>query len=418
VASKGAELRAGLVVIAGLAVLGLGLFLVSGGGEQFKDKTKYTILFKDVGGLNDGDTVTVAGRKAGKVLTVVPTSHEVEGNREPFLEVTIVVLSDAHIQVDSRIAVRQTITGIKTLAISSGKGESVTSDSLLFGDRLATFEEVIDQAKDVFAEARSAMKTLHSSLRTIDKVVLEVDQKDVPGKIAAILESLREAAAHIEGVAGDNRKPITLAIEHIQKASEDFDDLINDVRREWDETTRDRVRNILREIQEAAEKANAVVTENRPVIKATLQGLRDATLRVGPTLERIQSLSRNLDETVILAQPKLIQALENGRQAMKKFEETIEDLKTAPWKLINKPSDKESREVHIYNAARLYTSAVGDLSIAIDDLETLRRLGLLTDKRESSTVDSAMERLQAAVDSFNKRQAEFVDLLTVEKAKK
>ena len=53
-ASKGAEVRVGLVVIGGLAVLGLGLFLVSGGAEQFKDKTKYTILFKNAGGLNDG----------------------------------------------------------------------------------------------------------------------------------------------------------------------------------------------------------------------------------------------------------------------------------------------------------------------------------------------------------------------------
>ncbi|MEE8104897.1 MAG: MlaD family protein [Planctomycetota bacterium] len=417
-ASKGAEVRVGLVVIGGLAVLGLGLFLVSGGAEQFKDKTKYTILFKNAGGLNDGDSVTVAGRKAGSVLKVVPTRHEIEGKAEPFLKVTILVLSDAEIQTDSRIAVQQTITGIKTLAISSGKGENVKSDSLLFGERLATFEEVIDQASDVFEEAEKAVETLHKSLRTIDKIVMEVDEKDVSSELASILESLRKAADNIESVTEQNEKPISEAIAHLEEATKDFNALLTDVRREWDETAKDRIGKILKEIEEASEKVNAVVTENRPIIKATLQGFRDATLRVAPTLERIQSLSRNLDETVILAQPKLVQTLENARQAMKKFEETIEDLKTAPWKLINKPSDKESREVHIYNAARLYTSAVGDLSIAIDDLETLRRLGLLTEKRDSETVESVMERLKAAVEAFNKRQAEFVDLLTVEKARK
>ncbi len=56
-ASRTTEFKAGIVVILGLAVLAFGLYLVSGGADQFRDKKRITVLFKNGGGISGGDAV-------------------------------------------------------------------------------------------------------------------------------------------------------------------------------------------------------------------------------------------------------------------------------------------------------------------------------------------------------------------------
>ncbi len=60
------EIRAGIVLIGALLILALGMFLVSGGPNQFKDKRYLTVYFRNAGGLQDGNAVYLAGRRVAR----------------------------------------------------------------------------------------------------------------------------------------------------------------------------------------------------------------------------------------------------------------------------------------------------------------------------------------------------------------
>ena len=126
--------------------------------------------------------------------------------------------------------------------------------------------------------------------------------------------------------------------------------------------------------------------------------------RVAPVMDTIERLGRDLDETVVEIRPGLVRTIERAQKAMENFAATTEDLKTAPWKLVNKPSDKETDIVHLYNSSRLYVEAASQIQDNIQDLETLRRLGVLEDAGKADLVDRATARLEAALKDFETRQ--------------
>jgi hypothetical protein len=159
------------------------------------------------------------------------------------------------------------------------------------------------------------------------------------------------------------------------------------------------------------------VAENRETIKAVLQNFEDASRRVAPILVRLESLSKNLDETVIEVRPELAATLQNARRAMGNFESLTEDLKTAPWKLINKPSDKESDAVHLYNAARLYVDAAGRIADNIESLDSLRKLGVLDDPSKKDLIERALSQLQDSLGDFEARQKRLADAIAAARGK-
>ena len=69
---KSAEIRAGIVVLIALVILGAGLFIVSGGWERFEDKEFYTIHFPNAGGL--GGIAFAGFTDIGKFISSVTVS--------------------------------------------------------------------------------------------------------------------------------------------------------------------------------------------------------------------------------------------------------------------------------------------------------------------------------------------------------
>ncbi len=438
-APKSAEIRTGIVILAGLFILALGIFYVLGGSKLLRDKVQYTILFKNAGGLKAGDDVTVAGRDVGEVVTdgVQPTTFVVEGNDKDgdgrisideftgperiwpfldpknkgwapnkigFIEATVEVWADAVIYTDSKITISATVTGSKTLEIEAGSGQPVKSDGLLFGETLRTFAQTIDIAGEAFEKAGTA-------LTNMNEFIVDFRKKDFPGEMDTLVKSLNRSAAHIEEMTGDAKKPVRETLRDLRESAREVRVFVTDINREWTEEMKARVRSILRQVDGAAETLEIILKENQPNIKAFTQDLRDIGARVVPTIERIENLVRNADEAVIEVRPKLTATLEHARRAMRGFEATIEDLRTSPWKLVNKPSDKETDAVALYNATRLYVDAVGEVSAAVSNLETLRQLGALKDGEQAEKVNAAVESLEAALKQFNERQDKLVGII-------
>ena len=133
------------------------------------------------------------------------------------------------------------------------------------------------------------------------------------------------------------------------------------------------------------------------------------------TIVKIDDLSAELSDTVKEARDPLLSALRRGSRAMSHFEEATIDLKSAPWKLIKKPSGSELNRQYFYNAAEIYMRAAIEVRSAVDDLATLKRLGALGEEASRATVDRATKRLNDAVDEMQAQESTIKDALAKQK---
>ena len=126
----------------------------------------------------------------------------------------------------------------------------------------------------------------------------------------------------------------------------------------------------------------------------------------------MEDITRAANDAVLEMRPGLARSLAAASKASENFQALTEDLKTAPWKLINKPSDKESDDVHLYNAARNYVDAAGRVATAVQDLETLRKLGVLGDESRADLIERTLATMQEALAEFEANQKRFSTLIT------
>jgi ABC-type transporter Mla subunit MlaD len=173
-----------------------------------------------------------------------------------------------------------------------------------------------------------------------------------------------------------------------------------------------KVQGLLDDAREATAEVKSILEENRERVKSILQQFDDTMPRVAAALAQLEGLSREAQDMVAELRPDLVRAISAGAGAMKNLEATVEDLRSAPWKLVNKPSDRETDNVQLYNAARLYVDAAGRVALAVQDLETLHRLGVLSDQERSDLVERTLASMQAALADFDTTQKRFTSLIT------
>ena len=413
VGSKGPEVQAGIVVLVGLIILVGGLYYVSGGKEQFESKKKYTIHFENGGGLGSGDSVYFAGQKVGKVDAVGTVMLTRDGVRRRFVAVTIEIGAIHEIPVDSSFKVYKTITSTVTMEIDSGIAKEVaTSETILFGRRMATFEETIDNAAGLLGDVRGAVQEIRVVIETAQKKVEALDIEGIQRQIDEILVSVKTSADGVEGIIKDAAGPVDRTLAKAEGAAANLEELTASLKKDWAELET-MLRTILVDVEDASQNLKGIVSENRPGIKSIVQHLDDASRRIAPTVAKIEAVAKGADEMLIELRPELLKTMKGAAKAFENFEALTEDLKTAPWKLINKPSDEESDQVHLYNAARLYVEAAARISENIEDLDTLRRLGILDDPERKELAQKVIATLDQSLKDFQNRQQKLVDLMKV-----
>ena len=419
-ASKGAEYKAGIIVLLGLIVLGIGLFLVSGGIDRFKDKKSFTILFENGGGIGEGDTVYLAGRKVGKVTSVAEDEDVRDGEAGTFVIVEVLVLADARVHRDSPCAVSKTVTGIVSLNLEYGpSNELAPAGAKLKGRKQASFEDAIDQGKLLIEDGRRMVQQVDHILRELSSDVEALDIAGLRDKVVTLLDSLNNTALDIDKLVEHADKNVSTVLKTTDGAVTEFKGLGADLRRDW-KVLEESLRNTIGRIESAAVKVDGILEENRPNLKLAIQGLADAGAKFAPTMAQIQRLVQSVDSLVLDARPKLSSGLRAASTAFKNFRALTEDLKTAPWKLINEPSFKETIEIHLYNAARNFVKSAEEIQDVLDELDTLRKdegfKRALDDDKMKKRIDDLTARLQLTLKLYDKRETELVKLIS--KAKK
>jgi len=408
---RAAEIQAGLVVVVALVILAFGMYWVSGGADQWRAKTTYRVYFGNAGGLKAGAYVEMDGRRVGKVSTVRAANDKerpstiLDQEYANFSVVEVDVFSDERIPKDSTIEVSKTITGTVTMLIFSGKDPTwATGDTILQGRARKDFDATVDAGHDLVADGRAMVASIE---KLIGKAGEQVDALAIKGLRADIDSVMAKADAFIvrlDKLVDDVEEPAIETLKGAETAVKEYGELGRSVREGWENELRPQA-------NRALTGAGDLIESAQPKLDSILQKIDDAGTMAGETLVMIQDLAGELKGTVAESKPHLVGALRNARTGMQNFKDAAADLKTSPWKLLNKPSDKEVDSIVFYDAAKAYMDAAREVRSSVDDLATLERLGALGDDKSKEAVARAAERLDAASAKMQEQEAAIVKAL-------
>ena len=207
-----------------------------------KASLRFTVMFDNVQGLNDGDTVNMLGKRIGKVSTT-----KIRGNRIA-VEVSIDQNFAFDIPVDSRIEVKSDgLMGAKFVAIEPGNNTKVsiadgdvvegtrevdfteitpgimpiTQDLAVFSRRLKAIlgESQKDDVRNTLSNVESLTGELDSLIKDIHYILINDDDRK---NISDFFEKLNSTGKNLDEMTKNRKDDISKIIDNLSKGSETF----------------------------------------------------------------------------------------------------------------------------------------------------------------------------------------------------
>ena len=207
-----------------------------------KASLRFTVMFDNVQGLNDGDTVNMLGKRIGKVSTT-----KIRGNRIA-VEVSIDQNFAFDIPVDSRIEVKSDgLMGAKFVAIEPGNNTkvSIADGDVVEGTREVDFTEItpgimpITQDLAVFSrrlkailgesqkdDVRNTLSNVESLTGELDSLIKDIHymliNDDDRKNISDFFEKLNSTGKNLDEMTKNRKDDISKIIDNLSKGSETF----------------------------------------------------------------------------------------------------------------------------------------------------------------------------------------------------
>lgn len=271
----------GAVVLAALAVLLIGLYLITGPSSGNAD---YHAYYRNVTGLRHGAPVFYQGFRIGQVTALTP-ERGTEGTR---YKVTLSVRDDWPIPVDS--IARLQASGILA-DVSIGIREGVEKQTAAVGGELHG-----EESADIFG----AMNELAGEITTLTR-----------GQITPLVRTLSQRVDSITGSIDKGTPEIISQTQALLVRLNHVSDSVNDLLKP---ANRDAVSGILKDVRSvsvdlsttkesldtALVEMAAIAKENRPAINEALTDLRAILSalsgRIDAIVHHLDAASRNVDE--------------------------------------------------------------------------------------------------------------------------
>ena len=227
-----------------------------------KASLKFTVMFENVQGLNDGDKVSMLGKRIGKV-----SSAKIMGNRIA-VEVSIDENFSFNIPIDSRIEVKSDgLMGAKFVSIEPGlnTNKSIQDGEVVEGTRELDFTEItpgimpITQDLAVFTRRLKALlgenqkDDIRNTLSNVESLTNELDSilQDVHGLISA--EDRRNIEQFFSNLNLASKNIKDLSSEKIVKIFEDIDEITSE--------NKDEIKEILANLSSSSKAINMILND-------------------------------------------------------------------------------------------------------------------------------------------------------------
>lgn len=251
-AGRNTEIRVGIAVIVALVVVVWGVTWLSD-VRLARQRQTYVVRFTDVGGLAEGDPVTVSGVKKGEVKSIDLTRGGVV--------VALSVERGVLLTQASRVFVRNTgIIGEKFIAIDLGEpAEAYAPGDTIVGQYESGVPEVISQMGE-------ALTSLQRVSEQIDRILALAEER---GTLRTTLRNVEDASGAVVRTVNENR-------EDLRETSDN--------------------------LREMSYELRMLVTEKGPVVDETVDRLAETSVRVDSLVARLDLVARQFSDLAARAQ--------------------------------------------------------------------------------------------------------------------
>ncbi|HXO28323.1 MAG TPA: MlaD family protein [Thermoanaerobaculia bacterium] len=365
--THGRELRVGLLVLAALAVLAIGLLVIGDRNNFFVRKTSYFVRFTQVGGLAPGAGVTLDGVNVGTVEKVVlpknPQQREI----------------DVWLAIDRRYSER--LRGPQTPATAPDK-EQMTKARIttlgLLGDKYIELNSGSERYPTIPDEGEIPA----ASEANLDALV--ASGEDVMGNVAQISHSLQHILARMdrgEGLLGELttesatgrqlRESAVATLQSLQRLTNAMESgpgvlprLVHDRR------MGERLNGVIERLDKVVESA-----QHGPGALPALLNDPGERARVDETLANLNGASKDLKDLTArfgnsqALLPRLLEDEAYGREVSERLRETVQHLDTAADRLV----EGKGSAALLLNDPGIY-DAINDVIVGVNRSPMLRWL--------------------------------------------
>jgi len=202
-ASKNVELKVGLLVLVGAAILVFAVWLAKGYryGQEFYS---VSVVFPEVGALSPGDPVAVSGVNKGKIKRI--DLHEGQ------VMVTLDLSSDVVLKEDATFTIKNIgLMGERFLAVKTGVSE-IPLD--LTGTAIGGFDPGIPEVMGMMG---NVIESMNSLVQLLGETVISPATLD---KFSKTITSLQKISDRIEKSSDANAPKLDSTVENFARLSE------------------------------------------------------------------------------------------------------------------------------------------------------------------------------------------------------
>ena len=270
-----AEIKAGVLVLSSIVVFA-GFLAVIQGYRPPSEEHVFVCHFNDTLGLNKGADVRFGGLKVGRIRSI-----EADPDQREKIRVEAVVPPELHVNEESIAYVSQTtLTAEKHLEVTTGAPDAPL---LADGAEIPVREGgLLDQAGQLAGTIQSAIHDVQALLG-VEKAQRESESGELKTTIATIMDDLDVAVEEGTGLVTDAR------------------DAVSQYRDDIDE--------ILQRVKDVSASTDDLMTDIQGAIGESKGDLQAALKKVPPILDRVGSVSEELDSIVASLQETLDNAV-------------------------------------------------------------------------------------------------------------
>jgi ABC-type transporter Mla subunit MlaD len=259
-------------------------------------------------------------------------------------------------------------------------------------DDINIMTHALQKQMDV-AERQALLAKLSRTMDDVNAITGELRrQMDPKGervamtKIHGALDGVNSALDQVVEMLKENRQPVHETILHVRQTAETLDERI----------------------------ANAVAEQLDVKAHASLMAkIHEDVDRIGQSLADIKQITSDLREGMTFNKPAIDQTIANVKQTSDHLKAASKDLRRNPWRLLYRPTDKETDELNVFDAARAFADAATELDDASARLEALSRARAGAIEPNDPELVLVREQLTASFEKFSEAEAALWKILNI-----
>jgi phospholipid/cholesterol/gamma-HCH transport system substrate-binding protein len=290
------EIKAGIIIIASLAILSSFIILI-GGSQLFEKYDKYYIKIMNTAGLETGAQVRLGGVRVGRVTDVNPPSKP----GEP-VTVEIGVKKGTALYKGTKALITQIgFVGDIYLLLAV---DSTINERIKVGDVIPTEEKV--EFDLLMAKMNTLSQSVDSLIKDMDKLF---SQKNIKG---------------IETLIGNTNNAIVSGSSNLEKISINMKD------------TAGKLERVLNEVEDLIRTNKGEVTQ---LIKKTREDIEKAgemIKSIESTARSVEKTSKSADKAIDLQSRNLENLIGTMTKTTEELQELLQEIRHKPWSVIYK----------------------------------------------------------------------------------